>query len=161
MRRMIIAKLHNVTGIMNRFTAVLNRRQVNILSITAGVTESQDLTHTTFVIEVDHLDEVEQIIKQLNRLIDVIEVADITDLPHVEREVVLIKVSAPPTIRAEIFTMIEPFRVNVVDVNLENVTIQLTGDSAKIEALIDVVSPYGILNMARTGSAGFEPWVST
>ncbi|MDN5446642.1 acetolactate synthase [Lactococcus lactis RTB018] len=156
MRRMIIAKLHNVTGIMNRFTAVLNRRQVNILSITAGVTESQDLTHTTFVIEVDHLDEVKQIIKQLNRLIDVIEVADITDLPHVEREVVLIKVSAPPTIRAEIFTMIEPFRVNVVDVNLENVTIQLTGDSAKIEALIDVVSPYGILNMARTGSAGFE-----
>lgn len=156
MRRMIIAKLHNVTGIMNRFTAVLNRRQVNILSITAGVTESQDLTHTTFVIEVDHLDEVEQIIKQLNRLIDVIEVADITDLPHVEREVVLIKVSAPPTIRAEIFTMIEPFRVNVVDVNLENVTIQLTGDSAKIEALIDVVSPYGILNMARTGSSGFE-----
>ena len=156
MRRMIIAKLHNVTGIMNRFTAVLNRRQVNILSITAGVTESHDLTHTTFVIEVDHLDEVEQIIKQLNRLIDVIEVADITDLPHVEREVVLIKVSAPPTIRAEIFTMIEPFRVNVVDVNLENVTIQLTGDSAKIEALIDVVSPYGILNMARTGSAGFE-----
>ncbi|MQQ80576.1 acetolactate synthase small subunit [Lactococcus lactis] len=156
MRRMIIAKLHNVTGIMNRFTAVLNRRQVNILSITAGVTESQDLTHTTFVIEVDHLDEVEQIIKQLNRLIDVIEVADITDLPHVEREVVLIKVSAPPTIRAEIFTMIEPFRVNVVDVNLENVTIQLTCDSAKIEALIDVVSPYGILNMARTGSAGFE-----
>ncbi|MCT1173791.1 acetolactate synthase small subunit [Lactococcus lactis] len=156
MRRMIIAKLHNVTGIMNRFTAVLNRRQVNILSITAGVTESQDLTHTTFVIEVDHLDEVEQIIKQLNRLIDVIEVADITDLPHVEREVVLIKVSAPPTIRAEIFTMIEPFRVNVIDVNLENVTIQLTGDSAKIEALIDVVSPYGILNMARTGSAGFE-----
>lgn len=153
---MIIAKLHNVTGIMNRFTAVLNRRQVNILSITAGVTESQDLTHTTFVIEVDHLDEVEQIIKQLNRLIDVIEVADITDLPHVEREVVLIKVSAPPTIRAEIFTMIEPFRVNVVDVNLENVTIQLTGDSAKIEALIDVVSPYGILNMARTGSTGFE-----
>lgn len=141
---------------MNRFTAVLNRRQVNILSITAGVTESQDLTHTTFVIEVDHFDEVEQIIKQLNRLIDVIEVADITDLPHVEREVVLIKVSAPPTIRAEIFTMIEPFRVNVVDVNLENVTIQLTGDSAKIEALIDVVSPYGILNMARTGSAGFE-----
>ncbi|MGO3021211.1 MAG: acetolactate synthase small subunit [Lactococcus cremoris] len=156
MRRMIIAKLHNVTGIMNRFTAVLNRRQVNIISITAGVTESQDLTHTTFVIEVDYLNEVEQIIKQLNRLINVIEVADITDLPHVAREVVLIKVSAPPTIRAEIFTMIEPFRVNVVDVNLENVTIQLTGDSAKIEALIDVVSPYGILNMARTGSAGFE-----
>ena len=156
MRRMIIAKLHNVTGIMNRFTAVLNRRQVNITSITAGVTESQDLTHTTFVIEVDYLNEVEQIIKQLNRLIDVIEVADITDLPHVAREVVLIKVSAPPTIRAEIFTMIEPFRVNVVDGNRENVTIQLTGDSAKIEALIDVVSPYGILNMARTGSAGFE-----
>ncbi|MCT0509029.1 acetolactate synthase small subunit [Lactococcus cremoris] len=155
MRRMIIAKLHNVTGIMNRFTAVLNRRQVNIISITAGVTESQDLTHTTFVIEVDYLNEVEQIIKQLNRLIDVIEVADITDLPHVAREVVLIKVSAPPTIRAEIFTMIEPFRVNVVDVNLENVTIQLTGDSAKIEALIDVVSPYGILNMARTGKCRF------
>ncbi len=156
MRRMITAKLHNVTGILNRFTAVLNRRQVNIISVTAGVTDSQETTHTTFVVEIDTLEEMEQIIKQLNRLIDVIEVSDITDIPHVAREVVLIKVQAPPTQRAEIFTMIDPFRVNVVDVNRENVTIQLTGDSDKIEALIDVVAPYGILNMARTGSAGFE-----
>ncbi|QDK71238.1 acetolactate synthase small subunit [Lactococcus protaetiae] len=156
MRRMIIARLHNVTGILNRFTAVLNRRQVNIISISAGVTENQELTHTTFVVEVDSLGEIEQIIKQLNRLIDVIEVADITDLPHVAREVVLIKVSAPPERRAEIFTMIDPFRVNVVDVNRENVTIQLTGDSDKIDALIDILIPYGIIRMARTGSAGFE-----
>ncbi|MFC4652524.1 acetolactate synthase small subunit [Lactococcus nasutitermitis] len=155
MRRMIAAKLHNVTGIMNRFTAVFNRRQINVISITAGVTESQEMTHSTFVIEVDDLEEVEQIIKQLERLIDVIEVEDITDIPHVAREVVLIKVTAPPSRRAEIFTMIDPFRVNVIDVNRDNITIQLTGDSAKIEALIDVVEPYGILQMARTGTAGF------
>lgn len=155
MRRMITAKLHNVTGIMNRFTAVLNRRQINILSVTAGVTENQELTHTTFVVEVDSLDEIEHLIQQLDRLIDVIEVTDITDIPHVAREVVLIKVTAPPNLRAEIFTMIEPFRVNVVDVNRENVTIQLTGDTGKIKALIDVVAPYGILQMARTGTAGF------
>lgn len=155
MRRIITAKLHNVTGIMNRFTAVFNRRQVNIISISAGVTESQKTTHTTFVIDVEDLAVVEPIIQALNRLIDVLEVADITDLPHVAREVVLLKVAAPPEKRAEIFTMIDPFRVNVVDVNRENVTIQLTGDSDKIEALIDILSPYGILNLARTGSAGF------
>jgi acetolactate synthase-1/3 small subunit len=152
---MITAKLHNVTGIMNRFTSVLNRRQVNILSISAGVTEQEDFTNTNFVVEVDTMDEIDQIIKQLDKLIDVVEVADITDLPHVEREVVLIKLNAPASQRAEIFTMIEPFRVNVIDVNRENITIQSTGDSGKVEALIDVVRPYGILQLARTGGAGF------
>lgn len=155
MRRMITAKLNNVTGILNRFTAVLNRRQVNIISISAGVTNDQNVTNITVIVEIDSLGEMEQIIKQLNRQIDVVEVSDITDISHVEREVILLKVAAPAEKRAEIFTMIEPFRASIVDVAKDNVTIQLTGDAGKINALLAIIKPYGILNMARTGSAGF------
>ncbi len=98
----------------------------------------------------------EQIIKQLNRLIDVIEVEDLTDLAHVEREVILLKVEAPASKRAEIFTMIDPFRASVIDVSNENITIQATGQIDKIEALIAIVKPYGILNLSRTGATGLE-----
>ncbi|CAM3181335.1 acetolactate synthase small subunit [Lactococcus hircilactis] len=156
MRRMIVAKLNNVTGVLNRFTAVLNRRQINIVSVSAGITENYSVSNITVVVDVDDLFGMEQIIKQLNRLIDVIEVEDLTDLAHVEREVILLKVEAPASKRAEIFTMIDPFRASVIDVSNENITIQATGQIDKIEALIAIVKPYGILNLSRTGATGLE-----
>lgn len=156
MRRMIVAKLNNVTGVLNRFTAVLNRRQINIVSVSAGITENYSVSNITVVVDVDDLFGMEQIIKQLNRLIDVIEVEDLTDLAHVEREVILLKVEAPASKRAEIFTMIDPFRASVIDVSNENITIQVTGQIDKIEALIAIVKPYGILNLSRTGATGLE-----
>ena len=107
------------------------------------------------IIDVESIDEVEQIIKQLNRQVDVLRVRDITDVPHIEREVILVKVSAPANIRAELFAMIQPFRASVVDVAPKIVTIQLTGGYDKIEALLRVVKPYGIKNIARTGVTGF------
>ena len=156
MRRMIVAKLNNVTGVLNRFTAVLNRRQINIVSVSAGITENYSVSNITVVVDVDDLFGMEQIIKQLNRLIDVIEVEDLTDLAHVEREVILLKVEAPASKRAEIFTMIDPFRASVIDGSNENITIQATGQIDKIEALIAIVKPYGILNLSRTGATGLE-----
>ncbi|MCI5871764.1 MULTISPECIES: acetolactate synthase small subunit [Streptococcus] len=155
MRRMLTAKLQNSTGVLNRFTGVLSRRQVNIESISVGHTEAPGVSRITIIIDVETLEEVEQIIKQLNRLIDVIRVRDITDMPHLEREVILIKLSAPPAKRAEILAIIQPFRASVVDVAPKTITIQLTGDADKISALIRVVQPYGIKNIARTGATGF------
>lgn len=155
MRRMLTAKLQNSTGVLNRFTGVLSRRQVNIESISVGHTEAPGVSRITIIIDVETLEEVEQIIKQLNRLIDVIRVRDITDMPHLEREVILIKLSAPPEKRAEILAIIQPFRASVVDVAPKTITIQLTGDADKISALIRVVQPYGIKNIARTGATGF------
>ena len=155
MRRMLTAKLNNSTGVLNRFTGVLSRRQVNIESISVGHTDVTHISRITVIIDVESIDEVEQIIKQLNRQVDVLRVRDITDVPHIEREVILVKVSTPANIRAELFAMIQPFRASVVDVAPKTVTIQLTGGYDKIEALLRVVKPYGIKNIARTGVTGF------
>ena len=155
MRRMLTAKLNNSTGVLNRFTGVLSRRQVNIESISVGHTDVQHISRITIIIDVESIDEVEQIIKQMNRQVDVLRVRDITDVPHIEREVILVKVSAPANIRADLFAMIQPFRASVVDVAPKIVTIQLTGGYDKIEALLRVVKPYGIKNIARTGVTGF------
>lgn len=84
-----------------------------------------------------------------------IRVRDITDLPHLEREVILIKISAPPAKRAEILAIIQPFRVSIIDVAPKTITLQMTGDAEKISALMRVIKPYGIRNIARTGSTGF------
>lgn len=144
MRRMLTAKLQNSTGVLNRFTGVLSRRQVNIESISVGHTMEPNISRITIIIDVESLEEVEQIIKQLNRLIDVLRVRDITDIPHLEREVILVKLTAPTSKRAEILAVIQPFRASVVDVALKSITIQVTGDADKIEALLRVVKPYGI-----------------
>ncbi|MGT2682468.1 acetolactate synthase small subunit [Streptococcus porci] len=156
MRRMLTAKLQNSTGVLNRFTGVLSRRQVNIESISVGPTDIPAISRVTIIIDVETLDEAEQIIKQLNRLIDVVRVRDITDIPHLEREVLLVKIAAPVSKRAEILAMIQPFRASVVDVAPKSITIQMTGDADKIEALLRVIKPYGIQNIARTGATGFS-----
>lgn len=127
MRRMLTAKLQNRSGVLNRFTGVLSRRQVNIESISVGATEDPNVSRITIIIDVASHDEVEQIIKQLNRQIDVIRIRDITDKPHLEREVILVKMSAPAEKRAEILAIIQPFRATVVDVAPSSITIQMTG----------------------------------
>ena len=156
MRRMLTAKLKNSTGVLNRFTGVLSRRQVNIESISVGHTDEPEISRITIIIDVETLEESELIIKQLNRLIDVVRVRDITDIPHLEREVILVKLSAPPAKRAEILAIIQPFRASIVDVAPKSITIQMSGDSEKIEALLRVIRPYGIQNVARTGATGFS-----
>ena len=156
MRRMLTAKLQNSTGVLNRFTGVLSRRQVNIESISVGHTMEPNISRITIIIDVENLEEVEQIIKQLNRLIDVLRVRDITDIPHLEREVILVKLTAPTSKRAEILAVVQPFRASVVDVAPKSITIQVTGDADKIEALLRVVKPYGIQILARTGATGFS-----
>ena len=125
MRRMLTAKLQNRSGVLNRFTGVLSRRQVNIESISVGATEDPNVSRITIIIDVASHDEVEQIIKQLNRQIDVIRIRDITDKPHLEREVILVKMSAPAEKRAEILAIIQPFRATVVDVAPSSITIQI------------------------------------
>lgn len=156
MRRMLTARLRNTAGVLNRFTGVLLRKQINIEEVSAGHTEEEGVTRITVIIDVASLEEADLIIKQLNRLIDVIRVRDITDVPHLEREVILIKLAAPVHKRAEILAVIQPFRAGVIDVALKSITVQVTGDASKIDALLRVVEPYGIQNVARTGATGFS-----
>jgi acetolactate synthase-1/3 small subunit len=155
MRRIITATVNNNSGVLNRFSGVLTRRQVNIDSISVGPTEHKQISRITVIAQVADLNESEQVTKQLNKQIDVIKVSDITDEPHLERELALVKVNAPAAIRAELFSIIEPFRGNVIDVASKTVVIQVTGTSEKISAFVDVVAPYGIKQLARTGVTGF------
>ncbi|MBL1225309.1 acetolactate synthase small subunit [Enterococcus sp. BWR-S5] len=155
MRRIITATVYNNSGVLNRFSGVLTRRQVNIDSISVGPTEQENISRITIIVQIEGLSESEQITKQLNKQVDVIKVSDITDEPHLERELALIKLNAPAAIRSELFSVIDPFRANVIDVGTKTVVIQVTGTSEKISAFVDVVSPYGIKQLARTGVTGF------
>lgn len=155
MKRIITATVNNTSGVLNRFSGVLSRRQVNIDSISVGHTETHNVSRITIVINVENLAESEQVTKQLNKQIDVIKVSDITDEAHLERELALVKVNAPANQRSEILSIIDPFRGNVIDVGTKTIVIQVTGTSEKINAFVDVISPYGIKQLARTGVTGF------
>jgi len=143
MKRVLAAIVHNEAGVLSRITSVLNRRQVNIESISVGTTERPEFSET------------EQVTKHLNKQIDVLKVSDITEVPHIERELVLIKVNAPTTSRSEIQAVIDPFRAHIVDVALKTIVVQVAGDTKKVEACIEVLRPYGIKQLARTGVTGF------
>ncbi|NME46746.1 acetolactate synthase small subunit [Enterococcus gallinarum] len=155
MKRILAAIVHNEAGVLSRVTSVLNRRQVNIESISVGTTEQPEFSRMTIIINAENPLETEQVTKQLNKQIDVLKVSDITEDPHIERELVLIKVNAPTITRSEIQAVIEPFRAHIVDVALKTIVVQVAGDSEKVAACIDVLRPYGIKQMARTGVTGF------
>lgn len=155
MKRLIIALVINQSGILNRISGVLTRRQFNIDSISVGPTEDKQISRISIVVQVESKEEIEQIIKQLNKQIDVVKVSDITDEPHIERELALVKINATAATRSEIFTLIEPFRGNVIDVGTKSLIIQVTGTSEKIDAFVDVIKSYGIQQLARTGVTGF------
>ena len=155
MKRILAAIVHNEAGVLSRVTSVLNRRQVNIESISVGTTEQPEFSRMTIIINAENPLETEQVTKQLNKQIDVLKVSDITEDPHIERELVLIKVNAPTTTRSEIQAVIEPFRAHIVDVALKTIVVQVAGDSEKVAACIDVLRPYGIKQMARTYVTGF------
>jgi acetolactate synthase-1/3 small subunit len=99
---------------------------------------------------------IEQVIKQLRRLIDVIKVSDLTQSDYVEREMVMIKVDAPQSHRAEILRISDIFRGKIVDVNPRSMTMEVTGDEGKINALIDLLRPIGIKEIARTGKVAMS-----
>lgn len=155
MRRIITATVNNSSGVLNRITGVISRRQYNIDSISVGWTETPNVSRITIVVHVDSLYEIEQVTKQLNKQIDVLKVSDITDDPHMERELALIKVNAPATTRTELNSIIEPFRATIIDVGKTSVVVQVAGTSEKVNAFVDSIRPYGIQQMARTGVTGF------
>src|SRR6478736_2842891 len=143
MKRIITATVLNRAGVLNRVTGLFTKRNFNIESISVGHTESEDVSRMTFVVNVEHDNAAEQVIKQLNKQIDVLKVQDITDQAVVSRELALMKVASTPASRNELYAVIEPFRATIIDV---------TGESSKIEAMIDLLQPYGLKEVTRTGT---------
>ncbi|UFU00831.1 acetolactate synthase small subunit [Radiobacillus kanasensis] len=155
MKRIITATVQNRSGVLNRVTGLLQRRQFNIESISVGQTETPGISKMTLVVEVEDNQKLEQLTKQLNKQIDVLKVSDITDKAIVARELALIKVVSSSQLRNEIQGIIEPFRASIIDVSKDSLSIQVTGKPEKIEALIELLRPYGIKELARTGLTAF------
>jgi len=147
--------VENHAGVLLRVAGLFGRRGFNIDSLVVGVTESPAFSRMTIVVECDDK-LIEQVMKQLNKLIDVIKVRALSEGNSVNRELALIKVSAPQETRHEIIQMVNIFRAKVVDVAKDSLTIEVTGTPEKIIALCDMLAQYGILEMARTGMVSLE-----
>lgn len=155
MRRVITVTVINQSGVLNRITGLLMKRQFNIESITVGHTEQSGMSKMTFLVNAEDERKIEQIVKQLQKQIDVIKVDDITDKSMVMRELALVKVISPPHMRSEMNSVVEPFRATIIDTGRNVVTYQVTGNPEKIEAFIDLIKPYGIKELTRTGATAF------
>ena len=140
----------NKPGVLTKVTSLFSRRGYNIDSLTVGVTENDDISRMTIVV---HGDEriIEQVTKQLNKLIDVIKVIDISPQESVDRELALIKVTADAKNRSEIIQIVDIFRAKIVDVSSKSLIIEITGSEDKIDALEEMMRPFGIKEMVRTG----------
>ncbi|WP_442604511.1 acetolactate synthase small subunit [Paenibacillus sp. KN14-4R] len=143
--------VNNQPGVLQRVSGLFGRRGFNIESITVGESEEIGLSRMVIVTEGDDKT-LEQISKQLYKLIDVIKVIDLSASPMVARELGLIKVSADPAARPEIIGIVETFRASIVDIGPNSLIVQVVGDSEKIDAMIELLRPYGIKELSRTGA---------
>ena len=146
----ISALVENHFGVLARISGLFSSRGFNIDSLSVGETEDPTVSRMTIVVKGD--DRIlEQVTKQLNRLVDVIKVIDLTTQDFVNRELILIKVNTTRTSRSEIMELIDVFRAKVVDISPSAMTIEATGDESKINAMIGMLQPFGIREIARTG----------
>ena len=141
----------NQPGVLSRIAGLFSGRGYNIESLCVAETMDPSVSRFTIVTKAN-APLIEQINKQLNKLINVIKVNELTGSPYVERELVLIKVKAKPESRAEILRIVDIFRGKVVDVGQDHYTIEVTGDEGKVAAILTLLKPIGIKEIARTGA---------
>lgn len=142
--------VENKPGVLTRVATLFRRRGYNIDSLTVGTTENPGISRMTIVVPGDDA-VIEQVTKQLYKLVDVIKIIDVTEEKAVDRELVLIKVKADNTVRAEIVQIVDIFRARIVDIGRSSLIIEATGDSAKIDAIEASLRPFGIMELVRTG----------
>ena len=153
MKKYLLAVLvDNKPGVLTHVSGLISRRAFNIESISAGYTEELDVTRINIVVSVESKNELDQVVTQLGKLIDVIKIVNLSEVDSIERELVMIKVRADKSNRAELIDIVNIFRASIVDVSQENVVIELTGQQSKIDGIIEVLSEYEIIEIARTGA---------
>jgi acetolactate synthase-1/3 small subunit len=155
MRHTFVALVEDKPGVLNRVVSVFRRRLFNIESLTVSHTHQPGISRITIVVDSDKT-EVERIIPYMHKLINVIQVEDLTHEPCVSRDLALIKVGASPESRSAVLQLAEVFRAHVVDVANDSLIIEITGDKEKIDGLVDVLQPYGIIELVRTGIIAME-----
>ena len=150
MRHVLSALVQNQPGVLAHISGMLASRGFNIDSLAVGETEDANLSRMTFVVHGDDA-ELEQVRKQLHKVVTVVKVHDISSEDFVERDLMIIKVRAVPQQRMEISLLVEMFRGRMVDISPDSLMVEISGQERKIEAFIDLMRPYGIVELAHTG----------
>lgn len=155
MKHTISILVENKFGVLSRISGLFSGRGFNIESLNVGETHDATISRVTIVVNGD--DKIlEQVNKQLNKLIDVIKVIDFAGLDFVERELVLLKVSVTPKTRMDVIQIVNVFRAKIVDIYESSIIIETTGGEQKIAAILDMLKPFGIKEMARTGKVAMS-----
>ena len=155
MKHTLSVLVEDESGALSRIAGLFARRGFNIDSLAVGPAENDGQSRLTMVVEGDD-QTLQQMTKQLDKLVNVLQVLDLTQRPAVERELMLLKVSAPAKTRSAIFDLVQVFRAKVVDVADEALTLEVVGDPGKLVALEQLLRPFGILEIARTGKVALQ-----
>jgi acetolactate synthase-1/3 small subunit len=150
MRHVLSALVMNEPGVLAQVAGMMHTRGFNIDSLAVGETERHDLSRMTFVIHGDD-SQIDQVRKQLGKIVTCVRVDDISSENFVERDLMLIKVACPPDKRPELALLVETFRGRTVDIQHDNLMIEVSGTEGKVESFVELMRPYGILELARTG----------
>ena len=150
MQHTLVALVENQPGVLQRVANLFSRRGFNIESLTVGHTDTPKTSRMTIVVNAADT-QVDQVTKQLYKLINVLKVSDVTTDRTVDRELALIKVSASASTRAEIAQVVDIFRARIVDLARDSLTVEVTGESEKIDSIVGLLRPFGLKEMVRTG----------
>jgi len=150
MQYTLVAYVEDKPGVLNRVASLFRRRAFNIESLTVGHTEQPGVSRMTIVVDADEM-EIRRIEANLYKLVNVLRVEDVSSTPAVTRDLALIKVAADINTRAQVMQLVDVFRARIVDVANESLVVEITGTEDKIEGLIEVLRPLGIIEMVRTG----------
>jgi acetolactate synthase-1/3 small subunit len=149
-KHILVLLVEDRPGVLNRVASLLRRRNFNIESIAVGRSQHPHISRMTIVTKGDTAG-VEQVRKQLDKLVEVVKIVDITDDNPVSRELALIKVKATPSTRNEIIQIVDIFRANIVDVSIDSLMVEVTGDEDKLISLLELLKGFGIREISRTG----------
>jgi acetolactate synthase-1/3 small subunit len=150
MRHTISVVVQNRFGVLTRIAGLFSGRGFNIDTLNVGPTQNDKVSRMTLVV-VGNDQVLEQVVKQLNKLVDVLEVHDFKDGDVIDRELILLRVKATSSTRPEVMQICDIFRAKIVDVQSTSLSIEVTGDESKIEKFLQLMKPFGILELSRTG----------
>jgi acetolactate synthase I/III small subunit len=152
-KQTLIALVEDKPGVLNRVASLFRRRAFNIESLTVGHTEQPGVSRMTIVVE--------RVTANLYKQVNVIQVEDLSNSPMVSRDLALIKINTPASRRSEIMQLVDVFRARIVDVGNDSMIVEITGVEDKIDGLVDVLRPFGIIEMVRTGTVAMARGAST
>ena len=149
--RLLSLLVENHPGVLNKVASMIRRRGMNITSLTVGETDDDSVSRMTIAIDVGRA-QADQAVKQLYKLIEVVKISDITEDPIVDRELVLVKVAASRGDRSELLQIVEIFKAKIADVGTESMVLEMSGSEDQVETFLELVRPFGIREVARSGT---------